>query len=137
MRSCESKQIQLRPGMVCKVRCWPDQTHCIYGLFDKDGHCFYVGRSRNIFNRSGSHFRNPMFKPIIDSCRVLRWCRREECGRLEFQIVRALQRRGEAQHNEHNGTPRSEITKSRARKVVLAVLSELNEQSVKLLRNTA
>lgn len=125
MRNSDPRVIKARARIACKTTKLPEHTHCVYGLYDKLGSCFYVGRTRHIIARSWQHFNNPDFANMAVSCRIFRWSTREDCGRLEFQIIRALQLKGQAQYNKHNGTARSEITRSRTTRIVLAMLAEL------------
>lgn len=63
----------------------------IYGLYDRNGICFYIGQTSNPMKRARQH----RCKWPNLSFRILRECRPESALRIERQVTLAYQRRNQ------------------------------------------
>lgn len=74
------------------------KTAWIYGLFQRDGKCYYVGATECPYSRSKGH------STLCEKRRLklifLRECPKEQVGRLEIQIIKAYKRQGQCKKNK-------------------------------------
>ena len=88
-----------------KERAW------LYGFFDDATNEFlYVGQTLNPYYRRVAHVQGRLAKPELQSPTVryivLRQTTARHVSRIESQIIRCLQRRGQCRLNRSRGSPR-------------------------------
>ncbi len=107
-RDCQRKRFRLQVDIDSKsglVESKPMKVYCVYGLFDKDGCCLYVGQTLNSGQRFAAHRQSRLF-PANVSMRILRHTASKSIAlRMENQIMRSYQRNGEAQFCGKPGRP--------------------------------
>lgn len=73
----------------------------LYGLFDTQGKCRYVGATANPKKRELGHkFTLGVEHKHFAQLRVFRWVSEEQAWNIEPQIIRAYWRRGESDWNK-------------------------------------